>query len=295
MFGKKLFGNILSIILVILVIITLISAIFSYVGLIVLSIFLAIGVGIAAIYSLIVYIKSFVAAARELGSCGNHSLISLLKHWIKLVFLASKYAFKQNLSVASNALAKSGQYRLLSPRRWMWFIVAPAAVIFGTAVILGVFVLHIIIFLIVAQIIFYALLAYLAIAFLFACGYAVFYSVRNTKKEYFGDMFAFDFTRTVEFSHFSYAIKQYFIGLWTSISNIFNENLEIGKNNKNYAINYKIYQPQYVFLISSLVALPLIAVLWGIVLSAVAIICFIPIVISNLIWLAVSKLINLKH
>ncbi len=295
MFGRKLFGNILSSILVTIIILIFVSAIFSSIGLMVLSVFLAVGVGIAAIYALIVYVKSFVVAVRELSGCEIHSFWALLKRWVTIILVASKYSFKENMSVASNALAKSGQYRLLSPKRWMWFMVAVAVVVLGTAIVIGVIGLQIMIFLFFAQIIVGALLAYFTIAFLFACFYSVFWSVKNTKKDYIGEMFAFDFTASVELSQFSYAAKQYYIGLWNMIFDIFNENLEIGKSNKSYASNYKIYQPQYVFLFSTLLALPLISILWAIILAVISTLCYVPIVIANLIWLVIAKVMRLRH
>lgn len=174
----------------------------------------------------------------------------------------------------------------------MWFIVAPAAVVFGTAVIIAVIGLQFVIFLALAGLAVLAMVAYVAIAFLFACGYAIGFSIKNTDGNDVRSMFTFNFTLSAKFADLGAAMKQYFVGLWATVSNVFRENLSMGQSNKSFATNYKIIQPQYVFLIASFIALPFIAVIYSAILMIVAAICFLPIVLANLIWTPLAKFID---
>ncbi len=293
MFGRKsgCASSIISTLAVIIVIFIIGLILFSYIGLIALLIFLGIGVGIAAIYALVVYVRALITASRELGG-GTNSFVGFLKNWVKLFCLASRYAFKENLTVASNALGKSRQYKFISPRHWMWFIVAPAAIIIGSLVIVGVIVLQAVIFMALAFILVMAMAVYALIAFLFACGYAMFFSVKNTVAEGLRDVFTFNFTRSATLSEFGSSVKQYFVGLCTVMASVWQQNLSIGQSNKSYASSYKIIQPQYVFLFATFMAMPIVSVLYFAIVFIIALVCFIPIALVSFIWTLIAMLIS---
>ena len=286
--GSDIFGTIIFILILFLIG----FFIFLYFGFYVLLIALAIGLGIAAIYAIVVYIRAMISAGRDMSGMGVHSITELLKNWVRFIYLASGYAFKENLTVASNALSKSHIYRLISPRRWMWFIVAPASIIFGTLVILAVLVLQVLLFLALVWVVLALLFLYIFIAFVFACGYACFYSVKNTANEDVKGIFTFNFTLSARLGDFGSASKQYFVGLFSVLTAVWRENLSIGQSNKSYASSYKIIQPQYVFLLSSFVALPLIASIYYVLVTVVAFVCFIPIAIVCFFWTLIAMLIS---
>lgn len=285
-------SDILGTILFILILFMIGFFIFLYFGFIVLLIALGIGVGIAAIYAIIVYIRAMISAGRDMSGSGVHSLKDFLKNWVKFIYLASGYAFRENLTVASNALSKSHMYRLISPRRWMWFIVAPSAVIFGTLVILAVIALQVILFLSLVWVAIALMFLYILIAFVCACGYACICSVKNTANEDVKGIFTFNFTLSANFGDYGSAVKQYFAGLFSVLSAVWRENLSMGISNKSYASSYNIIQPQYVFLLSSFVALPFIASIYYVLVALVAFICFIPLAIINFLWTLIALLIS---
>ena len=286
--GSDIMGTILFLLILFLIGLFL----FLYVGIIALFIFLGIGVGIAAVYALVVYIRAMISAGRDMSGTGVHSIADLLKNWVRFVYLSSGYAFKENLTVASNALSKSHMYRFISPRRWMWFIVAPGSIVFGTLVILAVIVLQFLIFLSLVWVAIALLFLYILIAFVFACGYACFCSVKNTANEDVKGMFTFNFTLSARLGDFGSASKQYFCGLFSILTAVWRENLSIGQSNKSFASSYNIIQPQYVFLLSSFVALPFIASIYYVLVSLVAFVCFIPVVIINFLWTLLAMLIS---
>lgn len=285
-------SDILGTFLFILILFMIGFFIFLYFGVIVLLIALGIGVGLAGIYAIVVYIRAMVSAGRDMRGCGVHSIADFLKNWVKFIYLASGYAFRENLTVASNALSKSHMYRLISPRRWMWFIIAPASVIFGTLVITAVIVLQAVLFLALVWVALALMLLYILIAFVFACGYSCFCSVKNTANEDVKGMFTFNFTLSARLGDYGSAVKQYFAGLFSVLTAVWRENLSMGISNKSYASSYNIIQPQYVFLLSSFVALPFIASIYYVLVAVVAFVCFIPIAIVNFFWTLIAMLIT---
>lgn len=285
-------ADVFSSFVVILVVLALGLMLFFYVGAIALAIFMGIGVGIAAVYALIVYIKALVEAIQSLGGNFENSLSGVLKKWATLVMTASGIAFKNNLAVASNALGKSHNYRLISPRRWMWFIVAPATLIIGTAVICAVILLQLFIFVALAFAVIFAMAVYIAVAFLCACGYSVIFFVKYLFDEDLRGIFAFNFTMSASLAELGGAIKNYFVSLWTVCVNVWKNNFDVGRDNRSYASNYKIFMPQYVFLTASLISMPLISTILDAVVLLIGFICFIPIVIACFIWSLIAMLIN---
>ncbi|MGN0805779.1 MAG: hypothetical protein ACI4MC_01965, partial [Candidatus Coproplasma sp.] len=257
-----------------------------------LGIFLGIGVLIALVYALIIYVRSFIAAARQVSGRAGNSLSDILRQWFTLFATASGIAFKENLQVAGNALNRSGSYRLLSLRRWMWFIVAPATLIMGTLLICAIILSQLGIFCFLAFALIFALVTYLVFSFIGACGYAVICCVKYMTGEDLRGMFAFDFTLAATLSALGYAIKNYFVLLWTACVNIWRNCLSMGQSNHSYASSYRLLMPQHVFLTATLIALPFMATIFDALLLLLGGIIFIPLVIVVFIWTLLAMLIT---
>ena len=136
-------GDVLGSLLVFLVFAAFFAVIFFYVGYIGLIIFLSIGAVVGLAYSIYVYVKSFVTATKGLGSVtARNAFLTILLKWFTLYKEASRLAFIDNFSIARSAVTKSHGYRILSFRKWMWLMVAPATLIFGTVLIAAVIIIQ---------------------------------------------------------------------------------------------------------------------------------------------------------
>jgi hypothetical protein len=289
--GSDIFAGIV----VFLAILGVCLLLFFYVGIIALAIFLGIGVCIAGVYALIVYIRALVDAIRMVGVGGYSSFGGFLKNWATVILTASGNAFKQNVTVAGNALGRAHNYRLLSFRHWMWFIVAPATIIMGTVVILAVILLHIVAAIAVAILLAELMLVYLALAFVCACGYSLVMFFKNLFGEDLGRVYAFNFSLSSTLPDFAYASKQFFTELWAICVSVWKDDWSMGTNNRSYASNYKIIMPQYVFLTASLITMPFISTIFDALVLVVGCICYIFLALANFFWTLLAMLITKIH
>ena len=288
-------GEVFGSVMAFLVVVAFLFFLFAYFWGIVLLVFLGIGVTIGLAYTLYVYIKSFVEACRNLTpSSVSNRLLAFLIGWLKLVGLTSLYAFKENLQVASNAMLRASAYRLLSFKKWMWLIVAPTVLVIGTGLILFLAMLHFGVFLSLAYLAFWLIVAALAVMFAAGLVYAVIYTIRNFPGtvNMNGNIFtSFDFSRSAQFSElFPVYVKGYFGTLWGYISGIFSDNWAQSGNNFSAASGHSLVSFWHYFLWISPIALMAVSLVFAVVLGAFFLIAFFPLFLANVVWLCISKI-----
>ncbi len=288
-------GEVFGSVMAFLVVLAIIFFIALYIGGIVLAIFLGIGIAIGLAYTLYVYIKSLVAACQNLGTSSvSNRLLAFLLGWLKLVGLTSLYAFKENLQVASNAMIRAGGYRFLSFKKWMWLIVAPTVLVVGTALILLFAMVHLGVFLSLAYLAFWLIVAALALMLAVSVVYAIINTVRNFPDtvNMNGNIFAsFDFTRSAQFGElFPVYVKGYFATLWGYISGVFSDNWAQSGNNFGAASGHSLISFWHYFLLISPVGLMAVSAVFAAVLGVFFLITFLPLFLANVIWLCIAKI-----
>lgn len=288
-------GDVFGSFLAFLVIVGILFAVTLYLGYIVLLIFLGIGSLIGLIYAIIVYVKSFIDACGTLGCMhGRNKLTSFLVKWWRLLKNTSLNAFKSNLSVAHSALIKAGGYRFLSFRKWMWFIVAPTVLIFGTAMIVFIILVQLLLMLILSLIILFIAMIALAIYVLIGIGYSFWSVIPITILAFSGNnpFGALDFSRYFTFSNYGNFIKQYFSALFRWVKTLWGDSVSLVGSNFAKAGRYVAINPiKYFFYISSLTIMALACVIIGLVVVVLSIV-FIPIAIAEIIWALIAKIIK---
>jgi len=278
-----------------LVIFGILFAVAFYFGSIVLMIFLGIGALIGLIYAVIVYIQSFVDACRSLGGIsGRNGLTSILLKWWHLFKNASINAFKSNLSVAHSAIIKAGGYRFLSFKKWMWFIVAPTVLVFGTAMIAFVAFLQLLLLFFILQIVLTIFLAACIIYLVIAIGYAIgkvghglinAFSISNPFS-------SLDFSRYFLFSDLGRFTKEYFSSLIRIVVELWNAGISLISTNFSTAKGYSAFNVIRYFLFITPVAIIPITVLFIALIFIVMPIVYIPLFIAELVWALIVKIIK---
>lgn len=291
-------GDIFASLFVFLIFASIFAIILLYIGYIGLIVFLSIGVAIGLAYTLYIYIKCFIAAAKSLSGISSTNLFKTTAlRWFTLFKNASRDAFSDNIAVASSALTKSHAYRFLSFRKWMWVIVAPSTFIFGSVLIMAVIALQALL-LIVALLIVIGIIIVLCVLMFIA---DIFYSIVATGKSIKpafsgkGNIFRyFEFKLSSCFSSIPTSIKNYFVTLVSYMKGIWDENLALGKSNIRMGSGYKLLSFQRYFLFLSIATLSLIAIIFNLLMSLVLCVAFILIFISNIIWTLIATLIRFK-
>ena len=288
-------GEVFGSVMAVLVVIAIIFFIALYIGGIVLAVFLGIGVAIGLAYTLYVYIKSLVAACRNLGgSSVSNRLLGFLLGWLKLVALTSWYAFRENLQVANNAIIKAGAYRFLSFKKWMWLIVAPTVLLVGSALILFLAMVHLSVFLALAYLVLWLIVLALALMLAVSVVYALINTVRNfpdAVRTHGNALASFDFTRSAQFGEiFPVYVKGYFASLGGYIASIFSDNWAQSVNNFQSRTYHSLVSFWHYFLMISPVGLMAVSLVSALLVGAVYLVLFFPLFLANLIWICIAKI-----
>lgn len=278
-----------------LVIFGILFAVVFYFSSMILMIFLGIGALIGLIYAMIVYIQSFIDACRTLGGIsGRNGFTSILLKWLHLFKTASINAFKNNLSAAHSAIIKAGGYRFLSFKKWMWFIVSPTVLVFGTAMIALVAFIQLLLlvgaFLIVSFIILLVCIIYLVIVVGYSIGKVVHglinvFLISNPFR-------TLDFSRYFLFSDLGRFSKEYFSSLIQIVVEMWNAGISLISTNFSTAKGYCAFNLIRYFLFVTPVAIVPITVLFISLIFIVMPIVFIPLFIAELVWALIVKIIK---
>lgn len=288
-------GDVFGSLFTFLAIFGILFAVAFYFGSIVLMIFLGIGALIGLIYAVIVYIQSFIDACKTLGGIsGRNGLTSILLKWWHLFKTASINAFKNNLSVAHSAIIKVGGYRFLSFKKWMWFIVAPTVLVFGTAMIALVAFLQLLLLVGVLQIALSIILLACIIYLVIAVGYSIgkvghglinAFSISNPFR-------ALDFSRYFLFSDLGRFSRDYFSSLIKIVVEMWNAGISLISTNFSRAKGYSAFNLIRYFLFITPVAIVPITVLFIALMVIIMPIVFIPLFIAELVWVLIVKTIK---
>ena len=270
--------------------------IFLYIGYIGLIIFLSIGVAIGLVYAIYVYVKSFIAASKGLHTVtAKGKARTFFLKWFVLFKDTTKFAFLDNFSIARAAIIKSHGYRFLSFRKWMWLVIAPATLIFGTVLILAIILLQGLILFDIAFLLLSIVLLLCAVFLVLDFGYAIIATVKN-----FGSAFAgkdniflqIEFDKNSDLKGLGAGIVKYYKVLFSYCNGIWNENYLLGKSNLGMAGTYRLFSFQRYFLYLSIVTLMLTAAIVDLILMIGLTAIFPVILIANLLWLPIALIVR---
>jgi len=286
-----IFGSVLSFFLIFFVLLIALA----YLLFPVFVFFMCIGVALGVFYALVVYIRAFVDACRQVGNVrARNGVTKFIFRWGVLFGKASWFACRDNFNIARNALLRASGYRLLSFKKWMWLLVAPSIMIFGTLLIAAIALLQLFMFAMAAFMIFWLLMLILALLFLGAFIYGVIDTVRNfsyTASRHNNIFTSFDFSKYAAFGElFPIHVKGYFQSLFGYCKDICTENWSQGITNFKSANTYSLFSFWRYFLLLSPVSLNLISALAVILFCVFFFLLFVPMFLANVVWLVIVKI-----
>lgn len=266
-----------------------------YVGAIALAIFLGVGALIGFVYAVITYVREFVNALKSVGSItGRNRFTTFLLRWWYLFKTTALNSLKSNLCIAHNEIIRAHNYRFISFRRWMWLIVAPAVLIFGTVMILFVLFLKFSFLLGVSGIVFSVLLLIFGVYFAIALGYAAFKCVKGASAAIVRDnpLKTLNFSKYFLFIDFKKFPKNYFSALIKVVLNVWNLSLALIRTNISLGTGYPKFSLKKYFLFVTPVAIMPITLLLIALIFIVVSIAFIPIFIVKFSWTIIASIIR---
>ena len=160
----------------VLVILGIIFALVLYFGYFVLLFFLALGLLIGGVFSLVIYIRSLIDAIRELAASppyASNKLLSILKGYALLVLKVTVNSFKETMTVVTNSFYKFLNYRVLSFQKWMWLTVVVTVAVCEVLFVIAISLLQVVVITALLYIIFWLVVAVLALNIIAALGYTL--------------------------------------------------------------------------------------------------------------------------
>ena len=291
------FGNNALVALVIFgIIFAIIVALAVTVGYFALLIILGIGLSISLIYSLYIFIKNFIGAAKTLGGVSASTPIkTFFLRWATLIKDTSVNSMRDNFAVCKNSFLKARMYRIISIGKWSWLLIAIGTLIFGTMLIALLIAVHVVLAVVaiavaaalicVVCLIFILIGLFYAVAAVIKCASTAFSGHDNIFK-------SFEFTSYATFTYYADGVKGYFITFGDYIKSLWSESLALCKNNAGMASGYGVLSPKRYFLYLSLVAIVLIAVLLTVFIAVGLFIVFLVLAFVNLLWTSIVVVIN---
>lgn len=288
-------GDVFASFLTFLVILVFIGILAAYFGGIILMIFLGIGALMGLLYAIIVYVQAFVNACKTLSSVsGKNAFTTFLLRWWNLLKNSAIGAFKNNFSIAHNALVQAGGYRFLSFRKWMWFIVAPSVLVFGTAMILFMSLLQLAVMGTLFYFAFIFLLTVFAVLLVVATVFSLIKIVPTSATSFSGanPFSTVKFKRKFKFSDFIAFVKNYYITLAKWVVKVWNEGISLSSAALSNAPTYHPINPVRYFLIVSPLAIMAISILAIAIVFVALSIVFVPIALAQLVWVLICLIIK---
>ena len=105
-----------------------------YIGMIILYISLGIGCFIGFVYAIISYVRAHITAAKYYSV--KYKGLGVVRRFTAYMKDTARDSLSENLYVAKGAFNRFLFHRFLSFRKWMWLVVAPSVLIFGTFTVL---------------------------------------------------------------------------------------------------------------------------------------------------------------
>ncbi len=262
---------------------------------IILAIFLGIGAFIGLIYALVVFIKAFIYACQTVRSVtGRNGITTLLLRWWHLFKVSTTESFKNNFSIAQSAILKSGAYRTLSFKKWMWFIVAPSVMVVGTLMIAAVAFFQLFLLGSILSIILMIAAVIVGIYSIIAIGYAIFQVIKILAGAFgmYRPFSALNFSRYFLFSDLGVMTKDYFGNIIQVVKGIWNDTISLISTNYASARAYPHFNVIRIFLLVTPIVLVPFALLFIALMFVIMSILYIPLFIAEFFWAILAKIIK---
>lgn len=278
-------SDILAGILITLIVIGIIALITVYIGLIFLAIIGIIAGGVALIYALVVFIKSFIATKRS-SNIRPTNLKTFYACWHKINVGTCNLAFSENKNISRNTVNRAKIYRALNPVKYFMLFFALFLFLGGLICILAIGIFQ---YLLMAAIglslIFIFVLMVLGsifISFFISLGIGIKYLVSGIKAYHpFGSLKLSTYSY---FKDFAYEIKEYWVNCIETIRSMSSDVKYHAKKQWSNVSSYVIYSPMKYYFVASPLTLffniPVVAILFlvtsliiFIILSFIKLIC----------------------
>ena len=287
-------GDLFASIILFLIIVSIIAVLAVYLGAFILFIFLAIGVGIAFIYSIVLYIKAFIRAISNTKNISSKGTIStLLLKSLLLLKESSWLALKFNINIAHSSIIKAHSYKFFSFKKWMWLIVAPSVLILGSIliVILGFAQLSFLIFISLFSLLLFGVIVVLcSLISIFQNAAKTFEIIKNCLIKY--NLFCFNYSKATKYKEFLFSVKTFFYNLFLIIKCEIIEELKEAKTSYNNAKLYGLLHIKRYYNYGKILSILVITLLSIIILFVLCIILFIILSITNFVWVTINAIFN---
>ncbi len=305
MFGRRYvvytrptLGEVLGSLLVYLIIAFILIMLAVYVSWIILAVFVGIGVVIGLCYALFIYIRALIGAIRAgvgYSARSSGAVMAVFERLFVISLTAAQTAFQDNLTIASNAVARSQGYRVLSFRKWMWLVVALAVIVFGLCLIVAVILAELGILAGVAL----AVLSVLALICLLYCIAALIYALIFGGKIAWTavvdqhDFSCFVFNKYATFSDVGRAFGIYFPWIGRCVAQLWQETLTLARDNFTDSLTRPVLSLSRWLLFVSPVMLVPCACLYTVLVALAFGLLFLFAWPAFVIWTCIAKLISL--
>lgn len=297
-YEKPSAGEVFGSFLMMLVIVGFVVLIAAYISWIILIVFAAIGAAIGLCYALYVYIRAFIrAVGTGYTPKSNGVVLGLLEKLFVISATTSSTAFSDSIGIASNAVARSRAYRVISFRKWMWLIAALSIMVFGLCLIAAVILLEFSL-LIGAVCVLLGILAVICLLyFVTALGYALFFAEKFSLSSAADqlDFSGFGFHLGTGFYELGCSASIFYASFGRMIAQMWSETHTLAQNNFSDAMSRPIFSvPKWLYLVS-----PVPLYFWTTLLSGLAAVLltleFILIFLAFFLFTCFSKLVSLLH
>lgn len=264
-----------------------------YIGAFILTIFVLAGVLIGGVYAVIMYVKAFIRACKELYTVSRPTpFANLMAKWWFLIKTTAKYAFLNNFEVAGNAFNKSKNFRFLSFRKYTWLFAAISVIVVGTLMIFFLTCLQIqlilCVILLILSLIFIAICIYLLICFI----YSVIMVVKNAINAFKNNNHytAINFSSTFTYAQLKHFCLNYYGKVFDAIVKLWDMGVSLTVSNVASGRGFGLFNIYRHFLILSSVTIMPVTILTIPFYFIVSSLIFVALFIAEFVWGLIVKL-----
>lgn len=278
-----------------LVIAAIIIGVLIYFAWYVLLAFLALGLLLGCLYSLMVYAKAMYQAIQDIRynpPQATSTFMALVKGYWLFLFEVTRHSAIETASVAQNSFYKFLNNRFLSFQKWMWLIVSGTIIVGGVVFVIAISAIQITLFLalvwVMAMLIITAMLINVAVALVYTTVLEISDIVKNTGM--FLGLSSFDFTSSASYPVLIANFPALRDNAKAYYAAIFNDYLERARLFISLSKAYRIISIKKWFNLASALTVSVCFIVYNLIYSILYLVAFILIWIVNAVWTTFATL-----